>query len=181
MNSKQCIFFATRADVIKMMAIVEERVSIEYVPMGAFDNETIKREESISKFFELGYTSYGSWISLDNRYMVIPLNEKINYRTVRQKDGSYHYITDPSSNPTGVELSTGGIYKNAENVLIAERIAVFTDSSNKSEQIYKEIGNAMKKCYSKKGNVYVSQEALSLLKDGWHLGYTSTSLNFLHL
>lgn len=60
MNSKQRIFFATRTDVIKMMAIVEERVSIEYVPMGAFDNETIRREDTISKFIELGYTSYGS-------------------------------------------------------------------------------------------------------------------------
>lgn len=181
MNSKQCIFFATRTDVINMMTIVEERVPIEYVQMGAFGNEAIRREDTISKFSELGYTSYGNWISLDNRYMVIPLNEEINYRTVRQKDGSYHYITDLSSNPTGVELSTGGIYKNAENILIAGRIAVFTNSSNISEQIYKDICKAMKKCYYKKGNVYVSQEALSLLKDGWHLGYSSTSPNFLPL
>lgn len=113
--------------------------------------------------------------------MVIPLNEKINYRTVRQKDGSYHYVIDLSSNQKGVELSTGGIYKNADNILIAGRIAVFIDSSNQSTQIYKEICKAMKKCYSKKGNVYISQEALSLLKDGWHLGDSSTSLNFLPL
>ena len=55
-----------------------------------------------------------------------------------------------SSNPTGVELSTGGIYENAENVLIAGRIAVFTDFSRNAIQNYNEILKAMKECFIKK-------------------------------
>ena len=57
----------------------------------------------------------------------------------------------------------------AENVLIAGRVAVFTDSSIEAMQIYKEILRAMNKCFTKKNNIFVSQEVLSLLEDGWRL------------
>lgn len=118
--------------------------------MGTFESEVIKRENTISKFSQLGYTRYRNWISLDNRYMVVPLNENVKCRTVVQRNGLYHYIIDLSSNPTGVELSTGGIYENAENVLIAGRIAVFTDFSRNAIQNYNEILKAMKECFIKK-------------------------------
>ena len=78
MKSKQQVFFSTRSDLIKMMSIVEKRIPIEYVLMGTFESEVIKRENTISKFSQLGYTRYRNWISLDNRYMVVPLNENVN-------------------------------------------------------------------------------------------------------
>ena len=171
MKSKQQVFFSTRSDLIKMMSIVEKRIPIEYVLMGTFESEVIKRENTISKFSQLGYTRYRNWISLDNRYMVVPLNENVKCRTVVQRNGLCHYIIDLSSNPTGVELSTGGIYENAENVLIAGRIAVFTDFSRNAIQNYNEILKAMKECFIKKNNVYVSQEAMLLLNRGWRLTY----------
>ena len=171
MKTKQQIFFLTKLDIIKMMSKVEKRIPIEYVLMGTFASEVVRRENSISKFTELGHTNYGNWISLDNRYMVQPLNSKVNNRIVKQKDGSYHYIIALSSNPKGVELSTGGIYEKAEKVLIAGRIAVFVDSSGEAAATYKEIMKAMNECFTKKNNVFISPEALSLLNDGWRLTY----------
>lgn len=171
MKSKQQIFFLTKSDIIKMMSKVEKRIPIEYVLMGTFTNEMVRKENSISKFTELGHTNYANWISMDNRYMVQPLNSKVNNRIVKQKDGSFHYIIELSSNPDGVELSTGGIYQKAEKVLIAGRIAYFADSSEESKAIYKEIMKAMNECSIKKKNVFVSPEALSLLNDGWRLAY----------
>lgn len=169
MRSKQKIFFSTKLDIIKMMSIVEKIIPIEYILMGAFKNDVIRRENTISKFTELGRTNYCNWISLDNRYMIQPINNEVSSRVVKQRDGSYHYIIDLSSNPKGVEFSTGGVYEKAEKVLIAGRVAVFTDSSKESAQIYKEILKAMNECFTKINNVFVSQEALSLLKDGWRL------------
>ena len=169
MRSKQQIFFSTKQDIIKVMSAVERNIPVEYVPLGAFDSEAIRREGTISKFTKLGYTDYGNWISLDNRYMVLPLNGDVKCRAVKQRDGSAHYIIDLASNPMGVELSTGGIYEKAENVLIAGRVAVFTDSSKEAMQIYKDILKAMKGCFAKKYNVFVSPEALSLLESGWRL------------
>lgn len=171
MKSKQQIFFLTKSDIIKMMSKVEKRIPIEYVLMGTFTNEMVRKENCISKFTELGHTNYANWISMDNRYMVQPLNSKVNNRIVKQKDGSFHYIIELSSNPDGVELSTGGIYQKAEKVLIAGRIAYFADSSEESKAIYKEIMKAMNECSIKKKNVFVSPEALSLLNDGWRLAY----------
>ena len=171
MKSKQQIFFLTKSDIIKMMSKVEKRIPIEYVLMGTFTNEMVRKENSISKFTELGHTNYANWISMDNRYMVQPLNSKVNNRIVKQKDGSFHYIIELSSNPDGVELTPGGIYQKAEKVLIAGRIAYFADSSEESKAIYKEIMKAMNECSIKKKNVSVSPEALSLLNDGWRLAY----------
>lgn len=171
MKIKQQIFFLTKLDIIKMMSKVEKRIPIEYVLMGTFASEVVRRENSISKFTELGHTNYGNWMSLDNRYMVQPLNSKVNNRIVKQKDSSYHYIIALSSNPKGVELSTGGIYEKAEKVLIAGRIAVFVDSSGEAAATYKEIMKAMNECFTKKNNVFISPEALSLLNDGWRLTY----------
>ena len=171
MKIKQQIFFLTKLDIIKMMSKVEKRIPIEYVLMGTFASEVVRRENSISKFTELGHTNYGNWMSLDNRYMVQPLNSKVNNRIVKQKDGSYHYIIALSSNPKGVELSTGGIYEKAEKVLIAGRIAVFVDSSGEAAATYKEIMKTMNECFTKKNNVFISPEALSLLNGGWRLTY----------
>ena len=75
MKSKQQVFFLTKSDLIKMMSVVEEKVPLEYILMGSFENKTIRREISISNFEDLGYTYYSNWMSLDNRYMVIPLDE----------------------------------------------------------------------------------------------------------
>ena len=71
--------------------------------------------------------------------MVLPLNNEVKYRIVKQRNGSFHYIVDLASNPTGVELSTGGIYDNADNALIAGCVAVFTDSSIEAMEIYTAI------------------------------------------
>lgn len=168
-KSKQQIFFLTKADIVKMMSMVEIRIPIEYTLMGAFKQEAIRRENTISNFSKLGHTGYANWISLDNRYMVLPLNNEVKYRIVKQRNGSFHYIVDLASNPKGVELSTGGIYKKAEHVLIAGRVTVFTDSSIEAMQIYKEILRAMNKCFTRENNIFVSQEVLSLLEDGWRL------------
>ena len=118
-KSKQQIFFLTKADIVKMMSMVEIRIPIEYTLMGAFKQEAIRRETTISNFSKLGHTGYANWISLDNRYMVLPLNNEVKYRIVKQRNGSFHYIVDLASNPTGVELSTGGISTKSEIPMMA--------------------------------------------------------------
>ena len=91
LKSKQQIFFLTKADIVKMMSMVEIRIPIEYTLMGAFKQETIRRENTISNFSKLGHTGYANWISLDNRYMVLPLNNEVKYRIVKQRNGSFHF------------------------------------------------------------------------------------------
>lgn len=49
-KSKQQIFFLMKADIVKMMSMVEIRIPIEYTLMGTFKQETIRRENTISNF-----------------------------------------------------------------------------------------------------------------------------------
>ena len=82
-KSKQQIFFLTKADIVKMMTVVERKIPIKYALIGAFKHETIRIENTISNFSKLGHTGYVNWISLDNRYMVLPLNNEVKYRIVK--------------------------------------------------------------------------------------------------
>ena len=47
---KQQIFFLMKADIVKMMNVVERKIPIKYTLIGAFKQETIRRENSISNF-----------------------------------------------------------------------------------------------------------------------------------
>ena len=49
-KSKQQIFFLTKADIVKMMTVVERKIPIKYALIGAFKQETIRRENTISNF-----------------------------------------------------------------------------------------------------------------------------------
>ena len=60
MKTKQQVFFLTKLDIIKMMSKVEKRIPIEYVLMETFTSEVVRRENSISKFIELGHTNYSN-------------------------------------------------------------------------------------------------------------------------
>ena len=49
-KSKQQIFFLTKADIVKMMTVVERKNPIKYTLIGAFKQEAIRRENTISNF-----------------------------------------------------------------------------------------------------------------------------------
>lgn len=49
-KSKQQIFFLTKADIVKMMTVVERKNSIKYTLIGAFKQEAIRRENTTSNF-----------------------------------------------------------------------------------------------------------------------------------
>ena len=49
-KSKQQIFSLTKADIVKMMTVVERKNSIKYTLIGAFNQEAIRRENTTSNF-----------------------------------------------------------------------------------------------------------------------------------
>ena len=57
-KSKQQIFFLTKADIVKMMTVVERKIATLYVPIGAFEQETVIIEATISNFSKRGHTGY---------------------------------------------------------------------------------------------------------------------------
>lgn len=49
-KSKQQIFFLMKADIVKMMTVVERKIPIKHTLIGAFKQETIRIENTISNF-----------------------------------------------------------------------------------------------------------------------------------
>ena len=49
-KSKQQIFFLTKADIVKMMTVVERKIPIKYTLIGAFKQEAIRSENTMSNF-----------------------------------------------------------------------------------------------------------------------------------
>ena len=176
MRSRQLIFFTTRADITALMGAFEKE--IKYARLGSSDNENISYCESLSNYPDVGYTDFEDWISLDNRFLIIPKSDEVKTRTVKLHDGQVRYITDLMQNPTGVELSTGGVCLKKDNVLVAGRIAAF-ESSEKAVLLYKKIQRAVRRDFTKVNAVYVSSEAMDLLKNGWRLTYGVNSPLYL--
>ena len=168
MKSKQIPLFATKTDLIEVLKEVESIYNIKYVEMGLFDSSQVREHERLSLIPSIGFTKFGAWISLEHRYMVVQKNEKIIVRTVPQRKVGAKYAVDPMQNPESVELSTGGIFLEKENILVGGRIATASDDSFSTE-IYKALSSKIRKHFKKIGTVYIGKEAEEKLQDGWRL------------
>jgi hypothetical protein len=71
-------------------------------------------------------------------------------------------------NQKSVTLKLGGIYKDAENVIVAGRVATVSEDSD-SNELYKLFTTKLKKEFKKIGTFYVGRKAEEKLKMGWRL------------
>lgn len=168
MKGKQLTFYATNNDILKVMTVIEFIYEIEYIRMGMFDSGNIIRFKSIREITDVGYTSFGNWISADNRFMIIGKNEEVNIRKVLQRNGQTKFIIDPMKNPISIELSTGGIYTKKDGVLIAGRLAYVGDSDFQ-KNLFKFISKEIRKQFRKVDTEFVGNEAEEKLISGWRL------------
>ena len=75
-KSKLQIFFLMKADIVKMMTVVERKIPIKYTLIGAFKNKPIKSVYTISNISNYSQTGKDNWISLNNKYMELPINNE---------------------------------------------------------------------------------------------------------
>jgi hypothetical protein len=168
MKSRQTMFFATNNDLGLILEKIEKEFQIEYAETGLFNKKEIKRYHSFLYIPNFGFTKFGDWISLDHRYMIVIKDSEIIVRNVPQRNGGTMYAIDPMLNPISIELSTGGIYLDKENVLIAGRTGAVSDNSFANE-IYKVLSNRIKKEFKKNEAFYVGKNAEKKLNSGWRL------------
>lgn len=168
MKSKQMTFFATKKDVLLIMERIENRFEIEYVVAGMFDSGTVTKYFTLKGVSDIGFTNFGSWISLDNRFIIVAKNTQINVREVPQRKGGTKFAIDLMHNPFAVELSTGGVYRRKHNILVAGRLAIMNDDGF-SNQVYQAAFTEIKNSFRKINTCYVGGEAEEKLKEGWRL------------
>lgn len=162
------MFFATKEDLSSILIELEESVGIIYAEMGLLDSNKIQKYFSYSTIPNFGHTQYGSWISLDHRYMIMLENSSINIRSIPQLKGGIKYAFDQMLNPDSIEFSIGGIYLKKEKVLVAGRIGTVSDSSF-SKEIYTIFQKKIKRDFKRIENFYVGKTAEEKLLSGWRL------------
>lgn len=168
MKSKQVTFFATKEDIISITKKIEKKFEIQYIEMGMFDSKIPNKHNTLDEVSNLGFTNFGNWISLDNRFMIINKDTELSIEEVFQKKGGIKYVISPKLNPNSIEFSTGGIYTQKDNYLIAGRVATVYDNDF-SNNLYQATVKEIKKEFIKIESSFVGKEAYRKLKIGWHL------------
>lgn len=168
MKSKQTMFFGTKGDYNNILLALESTFAISYVETGLFDTNMINRYESFLSIPNLGFTDRGKWISLENRYMIVPKGTSVIMRDVPQRKGGNKYSVDSRQCADSVEFSPGGIYTKKSNVLVAGRVATISEGPFATE-LYKFLSSKIKSEFRKLDDFYVGNEAEAKLKEGWRL------------
>lgn len=168
MKGKQTMFFAISDDLDSILKEVEKEFDIEYVEMGSFETNKAVRYFSFSEIANFGFTEYGDWAGPDHRYMIVRRNAAVRIREVAQLNGGVRFLVDPMKNPDSIELTTKGIYAKKENVIVAGRTGMVSETSFASS-MYKALSSKIKKKFKRIGVFYVGPKAEERLREGWRL------------
>jgi hypothetical protein len=168
MNSSQFGFFATREDLGKVMSIVERKYPVKYVAMGLFDSPHAPYFESFADIPNVGYTESPGAPTSDHHYMLVPIGLDIHAREVPQRKGDRKFAVNMLGNDESVELSPGGIYTGAPDVLVLGRAATFVPNSF-STSVFNYLFQNVKLQFRKVGWIYIGDDANEKLEHGWRL------------
>jgi hypothetical protein len=167
MKSRQVMFFAVLEDIEDIIKNVEMVADIQYYKTGLTDNKQIACYNSMFDIPNIGFAVSGDWNRLDN-FLVMKKNTTLSIRDVVQRTGETKYAVDQLANQKSIELKLGGIYIEAENVIVAGRIASVSEDKV-SNELFQLFSLKLKKMFKKIGTFYVGEKAEEKLRIGWRL------------
>jgi hypothetical protein len=168
MGSSQIMFFAAETDFSQMLDEIESKFEIKYVGMGRFENRNIPVYETYHDIPNFGYTDFGDWAGPDHRYLILPKQIDLNLEAFKLSSGSEVYLADMKLNPDSVELTSKGVYRRKERVVVAGRIAKVANGAF-ADPLYKAFTAEMRKRFRRIGSYYVGPNAEEKLRNGWRL------------
>lgn len=167
MKSRQVMFFAVLDDIMPLLQNIEGTVDRNYYEMGLFDNKDIIHYNSIFDTPNIAFTLSGDRNRID-RYLVMKKGTILSIREVPQKNGGIKYAVDQSINSKSIEIRLGDMYRDAENVIVACRVATISNDDD-SNELYKLFSSKIKKDFKRIGAFYVGEKAEEILRSGWRL------------
>lgn len=158
---KQIFFFLTKNDYVCIVQEIEKNISLKYVEAKAYTSKDYKQYNTLLEYENLGINKSGD--TKEQRFLVVEENEEIVLREVLQKDGTYKYFIDQMQNENSVIFQPGGMYN--ERYFIAGNVGTIA-VSEKSKRILNTFSKVIKKkCKTKIGRYYISEEAESIYQD----------------
>lgn len=155
MSKKQISFFATRADVNRVVEAWKVN-DVHFVRAGMFAGPQV---ETVLVLDPL------------ESYLAVPSAAAVKVRAIPQRSGGVLYGVDQVENPQGVSIQTGGQVLDCQ--LVAGQIGA--SDSEVSDRLYRLLVTTVRKHFDKIKSYYVGAEAVKLLDAGGRLSPTAKS------
>ena len=160
-------FFATKRDLLPVLAEAESKEPLKYVRMGRFLSRVVEGYSCGADIPNLGIATSASAVGCD-RFLICEPDLAINVHRVDQSDGVRSYHIDQLYNQDTITFLTGGLWKS--DILLYSRFAtVYASTSKTAKRLMHRFDYLVRKHFKKVGAYYVGSEAYNLLEAGKRL------------
>ena len=163
--SRQTHFFATKADLLPRLALIESQRSLKYVRLATYYSSRIPTYETLLNYQKLGTNTTGDHHS-DDLFFVMDKATEVRFEKTRLFLGISAHVINQVTTPETITFQPGGLFKN--RYLICGHIGTASDSDI-SIDLYKHFSTALTNGFEKVGSYYVGENAMELLHTGMRL------------
>lgn len=158
-------FFATRDDLLELLAEIESARRIHYVEAGMFETAELTVYPSAFHIPDLGLINVHSTV-LGLTLLIADVTTCFTCERVPQRRGGVRYTVYQDRNPDTISLRPGGQFD--EQTILAGDFGTCTDSPV-SAALLRAVARAVRKKWGKAREYWVSQGASAILDDGGRL------------
>jgi len=162
---KQILFFATKADLIPVIKLIESQRAVKYVNYENSGSSRISYLDSLLSYKELGINKTGAHIT-GVMFFVLDKEKTLNLEKSFGLFGRARYSFSHLNNPDTIIFQPGGLYKGKH--LICGRVGTTSDSKE-SLELYERFLKAITREFKKVKSYYVGDEAYKMLLEGYRL------------
>jgi hypothetical protein len=157
-------FFATKADLERLLRAIEAKLELQFVRTGLFDVPIQNRALTLID------SSLGIAVKGDNNqeatYLIANPMESIQIRAVPQHGGGAKYAVDQQANPKTIVFRPGGAFCGTS--IIAGYVGTISEDPT-SLTLFQLFSKETKRQFNRIKSFYVGTEAGELLNQGWRL------------
>jgi hypothetical protein len=164
-KTRQTFFFATRADILGILAKLEEARPVQYVRTGYYSTSEPTIYMSAEAIEDLGISHDGG--KFEKRYLILPRSQTVTVNHDPERRSELKYSVGPVPNPDAMVLSHSGKYR--DECLTNGFVALVSDSAV-AEDLYQLFLRGLRTSFTRVGKTYlVGPEALQYAREGGRL------------
>jgi hypothetical protein len=157
-------FYATRDDLLAVMAAAEAQLPLVYAAMGQYEQPEVQLFSSATSIPDFGIAKLG--VSLyEQSFLLLLEGELPQFRVIDRNDGSQVYALDQVANARSATLRPGGEYVNA---VVAGQVATIAQSGE-AKAIYSTVTRHLRRAFGRFGAYWVGSGALERGRSGARL------------
>jgi hypothetical protein len=158
-------FFATTADIEKVIEAIEADGAVKYVRAGMFDAAEIEEYRTGMALPHLGVALNGD-PNHEAYYLVTPSEYEVLVRPVPQRRGGTKYAIDQALNAPTIIFWPCGSYK--DEAIIGGQVST-ASATAEAKELYRRFRGVIGQVFVKNRDDYIGREAMKRARDGVRL------------